>query len=54
MTGHLNQAWEEIEQTLTMSQVSGNQAHQAAALTLAGLFKNWEGDYPEARRLLAA
>jgi tetratricopeptide (TPR) repeat protein len=53
VTGHLNQAWEEIEQTLTMSQVSGNQAHQAAALTLAGLFKNWEGDYPEAVRLFA-
>ena len=48
VTARLEQAQEEINQALTISQAVGDIARQAASLGLAGLLKNWEGDYAEA------
>jgi len=51
--GQLDLAKERLAQSLTMSQSVGDVVHHALSLYLAGLLKNWRGEYAEALRLLS-
>ena len=48
VTGRLDEAREEIDLAITISQSGGDVVHQSLALTFAGQLKNWRGEYAEA------
>jgi tetratricopeptide (TPR) repeat protein len=50
-TGQLDQAGEELDRALTMSQAVGDIHHQSLLLGRAGQLKNWKGEYAEGARL---
>ncbi|MFQ5946588.1 MAG: AAA family ATPase, partial [Anaerolineae bacterium] len=51
VTGGLDQAREELDKALMVSQSAGDVTHQSLSLLSAGLLKNWEGEYTTASRL---
>jgi transcriptional regulator with AAA-type ATPase domain/tetratricopeptide (TPR) repeat protein len=51
VTGGIAEGKTAIADALRASRSAGDVVHQSLALTVAGLMKNWEGDYPEAYRL---
>jgi DNA-binding NtrC family response regulator/tetratricopeptide (TPR) repeat protein len=53
VTGGLDEAKHAIERTLTASRSAGDVVHQSLALTVAGLIKNWEGEFVDAALLQA-
>jgi class 3 adenylate cyclase/tetratricopeptide (TPR) repeat protein len=50
-TARLDQAKEELDQALMISQKAGDARHHALSLWFTGLLKNWEGEFAEALRL---
>jgi transcriptional regulator with AAA-type ATPase domain/tetratricopeptide (TPR) repeat protein len=52
VTGGLVEGKAAIADALRASRSAGDVVHQSLALTVAGLMKSWEGEYPEAYRLL--
>jgi transcriptional regulator with AAA-type ATPase domain/tetratricopeptide (TPR) repeat protein len=53
VTGGIDEAKHAIERTLTVSRSAGDVVHHSLALTVAGLIKNWEGEFAEAAQLQA-
>jgi tetratricopeptide (TPR) repeat protein len=51
VTGGIAEGKAAIAEALTASRSAGDRVHHSLALTVAGLMKSWEGDYPEADRL---
>jgi tetratricopeptide (TPR) repeat protein len=51
VTGRLAEGATAIADALRASRAVGDMVHQSLALTVAGLMKNWEGEYAEAYRL---
>lgn len=52
LTGRLDAAKNKVERALHISQSAGDLMYESLSLGHLGLFKNWQGDYPEASGLL--
>ena len=51
VTSRLAEAQPEFDRSLSFSRAANDKVHEAFALGMSGLLKNWEGDYPAAERL---
>src|SRR5262249_10825972 len=53
VTGGIDEAKHALERTLAASQSAGDVVHHSLALTVAGLMKDWEGEFTETAQLQA-
>jgi tetratricopeptide (TPR) repeat protein len=51
VTARLDEAVPELDRSLVFSRASGDKLHEALGLGMSALLKNWEAQYPAARRL---